>query len=389
MRFLFILFLSLSLLHAIVDIAPIDFGQNEEGFSGSVFGYLEKKRGNTQKDEVELGGRIQYDSPTSITWLQGAYEQDKVRGALTDENSFLHLRHVRQLYSPEWALEFFVQNRHDYNKNLDSGLLIGSGVRYRAYSSQDYGKIFLGTSLMFENINYIDELTDPNEQNGRLNSYLSYDVELSDVLDFSTMTYYQPKFNHGTDYYFSTFGEITAHLTKVFDLSYIIEYEYDSNPAIGLVGTDVRRRLSLVYRFGADDPFSSYAHSYLASTKELEDANTSEVVAVAVETDVDEIKDETDTLAGEWVFEEERFTILLDGIGEYHYGKGLYDEKVEWTVVSTQTQEGVQGAKDQSTKLVIIKYVDEEGRQTRVENFLWSENSMVGLTGSRVRHFHR
>jgi hypothetical protein len=389
MRLFLLLLLYFIPLFAIVDIATVDFQENPEGFSGSLYGSFEKKRGNTDKNEVELGGRIQYDNTRSITWFQAELEYDEASDITTDDNAFMHLRHVHQLYSPEWAWELFLQDKRDKFKNLRFQFLAGAGLRYRFFSSEEYGKLFLGLSLMDEQIDYLDDAVDQDEHNTRLNSYLSYKLRFNQLIDISTKAYYQPMIDQSSDFLFSSQFEMTIHLTKVLDLSYLTEYDYDARPPFDVEQEDFRQKFSFVYRFGKDDPFSAYAHNFLSSSDNLEDANVSEVVAVAVKTDVDEIKDETDTVAGEWEFEEERFTILLDGKGSYHYGQGVFDETIEWTVVATQTQEGVQGAKDQSTKLVIIKHVDQEGRQTRVENYLWSENSLVGLTGSRVRHFKR
>lgn len=393
----YFLFFLLIFLHtsvfAIVDIAPVDFKESENGLSGSLFGAYELKRGNTDKNELDLGGRIQYDTDETVTWLQGEMEKDKVSSITTDDNAFLHLRHVHQLYNPSWAAEAFTQYKTDKFKNLSDRILIGGGLRYKLLDTGEYNKIFVGLGLYDEEVKYTEDsetgIKDPDENNIRINSYISYKTKFNNTLELSLLSYFQPKTDDVKDYMTSATAELIIHLTKVFDLSYKIEYDYDSRPPTDVEKEDIDQRLSFIYRFGKDDPFSTYAHTFLSSTNELDDVNTSAVIAVQVETDVEDIKDFRDTFAGEWSFAEEVFHINLDGTGEYTYGEGIYTEKLTWKLISTETQEGVKAAKSQSTKLVIIEFVDEEGRQERVENYLWSESTLVGLSGSSVRLFKR
>jgi len=389
MRFFLFLFLYIINVFAVVDVATIDFEENPEGFSGSLYGSLEKKRGSTDKDELALGGRIQYDTKETVTWLQGEIEKDESRGQKTDDNSFIHLRHIHQLYSPEWALEAYVQEKQDAFKDLDSRFVYGAGGRYRIINSKELGKLFLGLSLMDERIDYTDEAVNPNEHNYRLGSYFSYKARLHRNIELSSILYYQPVINHASDYRLSSQLEFTIHLTKVIDLSYLFQFDYDAQPAVGIPNNDTRQRLSFIYRFGKDDPFSRYASRFLQSAEDLEDINSTAIVAVEVQTPIDEIKNSKDTLAGKWIRKNEVFNFELEGKGSYLYDQGLYHQKFEWKLISTDTQEGAQVAKDQSTKVVVIRYLDEEGRIGRIENYLWHGNKLVGLYNKQVKVFRR
>ena len=389
MRFLFIFLFFINSVFAIIDIAPVDFGENEEGFSGSVYGSFQKKRGNTDKTQKEYGGKIQYDNKKHITWIDGSQEQDKVGDTKTDDNAFIHLRHIHQLFDPSFALEAYTQFKEDKFKSLKNRTLYGIGVRYRLYNNvEDYGRMFIGVSAYKENISYTDN--NPDENNNRFVTYLSYEKKVNTVFDIAAISYYQPEINNSTDYRVSSFAEMTIHLTKVFDLSYLIEYDYDSGPPIGVKESDTQQKLSLKYKFGAGDPLSAYAHQYLSSTDDLDNGNTKKVLAVGIETNENKIQSPLDTFAGEWKSTDETFSIALDGNGTHVYNKnGLYKEKISWTVISTDTQNGSKVAQKQYTKLVIIKYLDEEDREGRVENYLWSENTLVGLIGKDIKKFKR
>jgi len=374
---------------AIVDITSVDFGEKEKGFSGSAYGSFQKSRGNTDKDEAEYGGRIQYDTNKTVTWLQGSVENDKANGISNADNAFVHLRHIHQIFNPDWAMEFYTQVKQDKFQSINNRTVFGMGPRYKIADSPTYGKLFMGLSAMEERIRYTDDQIDPKERNYRASSYLSYKISINQNLEFSYLGYYQPMIDNGSDYMTAWTTELMIHLTQVIDLSCQLEFDYDSQPGNDVAKTDTRQKFSFVYRFGKEDPLTSYAYNFLNSTEGLDEVNGSSVMAVEVSTKTEDIEDSNDTLAGEWTNGNEKFSVSLEGEGSYSKSDGIYEEKLTWTIVSTQTQEGSQAAKDQKTKLVIIRFVDEEGRTGRVENYLWNENMLVGLSEGAVRVFKR
>ena len=44
---------------------------------------------------------------------------------------------------------------------------------------------------------------------------------------------------------------------------------------------------------------------------------------------------------------------------------------------------------DKKARLMCIRFVDEEGRVQKQENYLWNENALVGLDKNEVRLFKR
>ncbi len=387
MRLLILLPVFVVSCFAIVDIASIDFGEKSEGFSGSVYGSFQKKRGNTHKDEAEYGGRIQYDTNKTITWLQGSVERDEVSGITTDDNAFLHLRHVHQIIDPAWAMEFYFQLKQDKFKNLRQRTLFGTGVRYKIVDSSLYGKLFFGASVMDEKVKYNE--IDPDEHNYRMSSYFSYKLSFNKTFELSYLGYYQPEIDNGSDYRTSSIAEMTIHLTKVFDLSYLVEFDYDSVPPLGVATTDTRQRLSFVYRFGQDDPLSAYAQTMLNASENLAEDNNGHTVALEPESKTTDMDKPSETFLGEWTDENAQFSILSEGKGHYAEKDGLYQQKITWKIISADVGQQEQAKTDQKTKVVVISFVDEEGRPGRVENYLWSENTLVGLSQSSVKVFKR
>lgn len=378
MRFLLLLFLTLSTTFAIIDISSIDFGEKDNGFSGSLYGSFQKKRGNLNKEESEYGGRLQFDTNKSVTWLQGSVEYDEVSDYATDDNAFVHLRHIHQIFNPSWGMEFYVQLKQDKFKNLYKRTVIGTGPRCKIVDSPRYGKLFFGASVMDEKIIY-NEL-DPDEHNYRVSTYLSYAFKVNKTFELSYLGYYQINIDTASDYLTSSIGEMTIHLANVFDLSYLIEFDYDSRPPQLVGNTDTRQKLSLIYRFGQNDPLSAYALNILNSSNALKDTST----------EVSEVRAEVisrNTLEGEYSSENESLSILNDGKGRYTQKKGLYIESFTWKFISAG--ESKESVKDQQTRVLSIQFVDEEGRAGRTENYLWSKNTLLGLLDGDVRLFTR
>ncbi len=367
MRLFLISLIYVTSMFAIVDIASIDFLEKEEGFSGSAYGSFQKKRGNTDKDEAEYGGRVEYDTNQTITWLQGVVEHDEVSGVTTDDNAFLHLRHIHQIVNPSWAMEYYFQLKQDKFKNLSKRQVLGLGSRYKISDSPLYGKLFFGLSMMDERVKYNE--IDPDEHNYRLSSYLSYKLVVNKTFELSYMGYYQPKFDNGSDYITSSKAEMIIHLTKVFDLSYLVELDYDAQPPYQISATDSRQKLSFIYRFGADDPLSTYASTLLCDTKE---ASTP-----AVEEKLEETKKESDSEV--WKSGDENLLLLADGSGTYTSKTGVYNEKIRWKKLDETKEEG--------THFFVLSFVDEEGRTLRNENYLYNSSTLVGLRNDKLKVF--
>lgn len=371
MRFLFFIHFFIFSAFAVVDIASVDFGEKEEGLSGSVYGSFQTKRGNTDRDESEYGGRIQLDTKKTITWLQGEVEHDESSDTTTDDNAFIHLRHIRQIINPSWAMEFYGQLKKDKFKNLQKRQLMGMGPRVKLADSKEYGKLFFGLSLMDERINYTQNSTDENEHNLRLSSYLSYKMKVNNNLEFSLLSYYQPKVNETSDYLATSLAEMTIHLSKVIDLSYLLEFDYDTRPPQGIYKTDVRQKLSFVYRFGKDDPFSAYAHNFIQSDEEVSNQDLTPMVENG--------QNGKRTVAGVWKYGKERFELFEDGRGSYRNADSPYTEKLQWK----------RSVQENGIKVISIRFIDEEGREGRVENYLCNGHDFVGLSLESVKVFKR
>ncbi|MEA3522721.1 MAG: DUF481 domain-containing protein, partial [Campylobacterota bacterium] len=153
MKLLVVLLSSMSLIHAIITIVPVELG-DKPGFSGSLSGSFETKRGNTEKDEYNAGLKLRYDNNESYTiWsdLIGSYGE--ASGEKNTNKTYAHIRLIHALYEKDLDWEIFVQSEMNEFTSIDRRRLIGGGLRYR-FAHGDFGKLFFGLGAYYESTNY-------------------------------------------------------------------------------------------------------------------------------------------------------------------------------------------------------------------------------------------
>lgn len=241
---------------AIVDIAPVEVG-SKPGLSGNVAGSYVSKSGNTEKDEYDFSGKVQYDSNQSyLTFFQASYERTETYGLKTEDQKYTHLRYLHKLNEETLYGELFFQGKENVFKGIDRRLLIGGGIRWRFLSDAEWGKFYLGLGAFHENIDYTVSPTAPagtvaeaDESKARLNSYLAYTHTVSDSAEVNLVGYYQPSFEESGDHYTSFMAELEVHVVYELYLSFIYEIDYDSRPPAGVKKQDRMTKTSLIWKF--------------------------------------------------------------------------------------------------------------------------------------------
>ena len=228
-QILFLSLFSLPLL-AIVDIAPVEVGENP-GISGHLAAAFAQKTGNTEKDEYDLDGKVQYDTNgSSIFFIQGSYERTEAGDAKIEDQKFAHGRYLYKLHQRLYA-EAFVQYRQNIFKGIDRRLLLGGGLRWQAFTTPMGAKVYLGLGGYDERISYYPQyVADADLSDFRMNSYIAYKGELSESTKLNLIAYYQPSFEGVDDYYASFLGELDVKIVGDFSLALIYEIDYDSDP---------------------------------------------------------------------------------------------------------------------------------------------------------------
>ncbi len=247
MKSLLLLLLSLNLF-AIVTITPTVIGK-KVGFSGVFKGSLETKRGNSNVDNYSAGLRAQYDNNDSyVIWSDFVFDYGKALGKINTNKTFMHLRFIHTLTENKSInYEFFGQSQTNKFTNIAHRFLLGGGLRYHN-NMQKYGNLFFGFGSFVEDIEYISPIN-PRERNLRVNSYISYTKAFDKKNKLSYAMYYQPKVDNFGDYIFSNGLEMTILVYEKLYLSFVLYYDVDSAPAIGIDKEDFTQKTSFLYKF--------------------------------------------------------------------------------------------------------------------------------------------
>lgn len=251
MRILITLYLLTSSLFAIVNISPNEVGLRP-GISGNIQAAANNQRGNTDKDEYDIGATINYDNNRSfVTWLAFSYAYGQAAGVENENKAFLHYRYIHTLFSDDWDWEVFAQNQGDDFRQIQRRLLGGGDIRWRFLHGEQFGRIYLGIGAYYEFLNYTDPTIDPKEYNTRFSSYVSYTKKFGKDSRINLATYYQPKFKQWSDYYLLSSASLLFYVYGSIYLKVALNYAYDTHPAVNVKKEDMQQTTSIGWKFGA------------------------------------------------------------------------------------------------------------------------------------------
>lgn len=250
MKNLLLLFIFLTTsLHAIVAIKPRVIG-DKPGLTGSFTASFDTKRGNTETDNYKGAIKVSYDNNTShLIWGMLSYEYGEANAIKNTNKLFSHLRYIANTPVEYLVHEAYLQLSDDEFKGIKHRYLIGTGVRYKMFGNDYYGRTYVGVSAYGEHIIYGNEHVDPTENNLRGNFYLAYRLALNEDSEFNALVYYQPRLDKPSDYYTSTTIGIQLHIYLQLFLNFKISHEYDSEPAIDVLKEDITSSTEFVLKF--------------------------------------------------------------------------------------------------------------------------------------------
>jgi len=246
MKYFIIMILGVLNLYALVSIAPVEIG-DKPGFSGLLKGSFDTKRGNTDSDNYTGGARLAYDNNQSyVMWGEFSFTYAEASGVKNANSTFTHLRYIHTLYS-HWDWEAFIQSQGNEFTMINERLLGGGGIRLHL-DKGSYGELFFGLGGFYEYIDY-STVVDSRENNLRANFYIAYKKVFTKDSKLSYIGYYQPKVGDGNDYNILNTLELTVLIYKKLSLSFSINYNKDSKPAIGVKEEDFSQHTGFIYKF--------------------------------------------------------------------------------------------------------------------------------------------
>jgi len=204
---------------AIVSITPVLIGA-KPGFSGKAQGYLKTRRGNVNSDNY---------------------------GKAYSDNTFAHIRYIHKLLPKEVDWEAFIQSQTNQFTDIKERVLQGGDIRWH-FKNKKLGDLFFGAGGFYEHIIYTTPIN-PTENNIRFGFYISYVKVLKKGSKFSYIGYYEPKINKLSDYLISNAAQLKVNIYKQLFLSFLIQYNIDSVPPIGIKQDDFSQTTSFIYQF--------------------------------------------------------------------------------------------------------------------------------------------
>jgi len=246
MKYFIIMVVSVINLYALVSIAPVEIG-DKPGFSGLIKGSFDTKRGNTDSDNYSGGLKLTYDNnQTYLMWGEFSFNYAEAKGVKNANNTFTHLRYIHKIRS-YWDWEAFIQSQSNEFTMIDERFLSGGDVRLHL-DKEHYGELFFGLGGFYEYLNYTT-LVDKRENNLRCNLYIAYKKLFTKDAKLSYVGYYQPKFTDISDYVVVNKVELTVVVYGQLSLSFAINYNKDSKPAIGVKKEDFSQHTGFIYNF--------------------------------------------------------------------------------------------------------------------------------------------
>ncbi|MBN1253349.1 MAG: DUF481 domain-containing protein [Bacteroidales bacterium] len=163
-------------------------------------------------------------------------------------NGFQHLRYNYTVKdSSFFTLEAFLQHQYNPVKLLSQRFLIGGGPRFRIVNSEKIS-FFLGALSMWEYEKLSDSL-ETSSRKLRFDNYMSLSIRLTENIEFSNITYYQPNYNNLLDYRISSESAMKFKITNALNFGFSFETTYDSNPPEDVQDLFYYLKNSLSYSF--------------------------------------------------------------------------------------------------------------------------------------------
>tara|TARA_B110000459_G_scaffold104401_1_gene115922 strand:- start:402 stop:1118 length:717 start_codon:yes stop_codon:yes gene_type:complete len=148
-----------------------------------------------------------------------------------------------ELTSKNLNIRFLIQNLYDIDKKIKNRYTTGAGVSYSVF---DKKSVNIGITIQREKENVLGG--DDKLQN-RLNSNILFNRKIKKSIQITLKNSYQPNLDGFGDFRWISNLSVRMHLSTQFLLSINTNFNYDSQPEIGIPETDYQLINSISYSF--------------------------------------------------------------------------------------------------------------------------------------------
>lgn len=228
-----------------VNIEDKRMERESSGFSGSVNLSITLERGNSELTEVVGKPQLIFRAGRSQWLLLNSYSFVETDESSVVNEGFSHLRYNFNISSVV-IIEALAQYGFDREQDLDSRLLIGSGLRFVVLEGGN-AELALGVTGMYER----EELVSTGEliETPRNSDYIAVRFAANDIVTLSNTVYVQPAFDDIGDIRVLDNLELSAALSTWLEITLSLEYRYDSEPPDDIKEYDLSLENGLAVRF--------------------------------------------------------------------------------------------------------------------------------------------
>ena len=245
-------------------------GANEPGWGGIFDLNSSLQRGNTEREILGAGARLQYawpppaeaegddaedddvaEGPANTVFLTSNYSFTRLNENRFVNNALSHLRFIRR-HTPRVSYELFGQHQFNEFIRLEQRLLFGGGGRFQVLQAPQT-EIFFGTGYMLERetLDLAEELPEARRsEHHRSTNYLTVRYNSEDErFRLVETVYVQTRVDRLEDYRLLSETSFEIQLLHRLALAINLNVTHDSEPPTGVKDTDVVLSNSLRYSF--------------------------------------------------------------------------------------------------------------------------------------------
>lgn len=246
-------------------------GANEPGWGGTFDINASLQQGNTEREILGAGVRLQYawprpetdaageadapddetEDPANVIFLVSNYSFTRINDNRYINNAQGHLRFIRQ-HSPSASFEVFGQYQFNEFIRLEDRFLAGAGARF-ALVQAERTEVFVGAGYMLEQetLDLPANLPDArSSEHHRSTNYLTVRYNSEDErLRLVQTLYAQPRLDRPEDFRLLSETSFEIQLFRQLALAISLNVAHDSEPPTGVKETDVVLSNSLRYTF--------------------------------------------------------------------------------------------------------------------------------------------
>ncbi len=253
-----------------VNTEKMRVGANEPGWGGTFDVNASLQRGNTEREILGAGARLQYawpqveadgagetesddetTGPANVVFLVSNYSFTRLNDNRYVNNAQGHLRFIRQ-HSPRISFEVFGQYQFNEFIRLEDRFLAGGGGRF-ALIQAERTEVFAGVGYMLEQetLDLPAALPDgTSSEHHRSTNYLTVRYNSKDErLRLIQTLYAQPRLDDPEDFRLLSETSFEIQLFRQLALAVSLNVAHDSEPPTGVKETDVVLSNSLRYSF--------------------------------------------------------------------------------------------------------------------------------------------